>query len=93
MTKNSIEQVLDSMIESKVVEVLSKLGFAPQTQRDGMDDVIKGLPALAEYLGVSYGTVSRLIDQRGFPYRKWTRIYLFRKSEVLDYMAKKTNRS
>lgn len=93
MTKNSIDQMLDSMIESKVVEVLNKLGFAPQFQHDGMDDVIKGIPALAEFLDVSYATAFRFIGQRGFPYRKWKRVYLFRKSEVLDYMAKKTNRS
>ena len=92
MTKNSFDLMLDSLIENKVVEVLNRLGFTAEPKADGVDDIIKGIHELADFLGVCYATAFRLVGQRGFPYRKFKRVYLFRKSEVLDYMAKKTNR-
>ena len=84
--------MLDSLIENKVVEVLNRMGFTAEAKADGIDDVLKGIQALADFLGVCYATAFRLVGQRGFPYRKFKRVYLFRKSEVLDFMAKKTDR-
>ena len=92
MTKNSFYLMLDSLIENKVVEVLNRMGFTAEAKADGIDDVLKGIQALADFLGVCYATAFRLVGQRGFPYRKFKRVYLFRKSEVLDFMAKKTDR-
>lgn len=84
--------MLDSLIENKVVEVLNRMGFTAEAKADGIDDVLKGIQALADFLGICYATAFRLVGQRGFPYRKFKRVYLFRKSEVLDFMAKKTDR-
>lgn len=92
MTKNSFYLMLDSLIENKVVEVLNRMGFTAEAKADGIDDVLKGIQALADFLGICYATAFRLVGQRGFPYRKFKRVYLFRKSEVLDFMAKKTDR-
>ena len=92
MTKSSFDLMLDSLIENKVVEVLNRMGFTAEPKSEGIDDVIKGINALADFLGVCYATAYRLVEERGFPYRRFKRVYLFRKSEVLEYMAKKTNR-
>lgn len=93
MTNNSLDLLIDERIESKVLELLNKLGLVSQVKQEESDDVIRGIDGLADFLGICYSTAYKLVGQRGFPHRKWKRVYLFRKSEVLDYMEKKTNRS
>ena len=80
MNNNPFDEILEELRELRAI-ILNKPEPQPGAKRK---DYIRGINALAEFLGCSTSTVQKLKNRGKIPYSQYGRLILFDPEKVLD---------